>query len=225
MKTTLNKIRSQSPCADGWTKLLKNLGKTKADDEELSLAVILESNGLDDAIWCLRAVDGHAREIRLYAVECARMVQHLMSDRRSLDALDVAERHANGLATDSELAAAWAAAWAAARDAASDAARAAASDAASEAASDAARAAASDAARAAAWATDSELAAAWAAAWAAARAAASDAARAAARDAARDAARAAASDAARAAQANLLALMCVEIEFIEAARAALGDGK
>jgi hypothetical protein len=151
MKTTLNKIRAHSPCTDGWEKLLKNLGKTKADDEPLALTAILESNGIDDALWCLRAVDGHEREMRLFAVDCARSVQHLMTDKRSLDALDVAERFANGLATQTELAAAdaaWAAAWAAA-DAAADAAWAAAWDvgwAAARVAAWAAAAAAGDAA-------------------------------------------------------------------------------
>ena len=129
MKTTLNKIRVHSPCANGWEKLLKNLGKTRADDEPLALTTILESNGLDDALWCLRAVDGHEREMRLYAVECARSVQHLMTDKRSLDAIDVAERFANGKATQQELNAAWGAAWGAARAAAGGAARAAAGDA------------------------------------------------------------------------------------------------
>jgi len=122
MNTTLNKIRSKSPCADGWAKLLKHLGKPQADDEPLSLITILDSNGLDDALWCLQAVDGHDREIRLYAVWCARQVQHLMTDKRSLDAIDVAERFANGLATENELDIAWAAARAAAGDAAWDAA-------------------------------------------------------------------------------------------------------
>ncbi len=142
--TTLNKIRAHGPCTDGWAKLLRHLGKTQADDEPLALATILNSNGLDDALWCLRAVDGHQREMRLYAVWCARQVQHLITDPRSLAALDVAERHANGEATDEELLdAAWDAAWAAARDAAWDAAR--------DAAWDAAWAAARDAAWAAAW--------------------------------------------------------------------------
>ncbi|MFN8757610.1 MAG: hypothetical protein ACK5XA_02270, partial [Tagaea sp.] len=130
-------------CADGWQKLLRHLGKTQADDEPLSIVTVLDSSGLDDALWCLRAVTGHDREIRLYAVWCARQVQHLMTDPRSLAALDVAERHAKGLATDDELAAAWtaagAAAWAAAGAAwdAWDAARAAARAAAWDAARDA----------------------------------------------------------------------------------------
>jgi len=135
--TTLNKIRSHYPCRDGWAKLLTHLNKTKADDEPLALATVLGSNGLDDALWCLRSCAGIDREARLYAVWCARQVQHLLTDPCSLAALDVAERHANGEATDAELAAASDAAWAAARDAAMGAAWAAAWAAAWDAARDA----------------------------------------------------------------------------------------
>lgn len=122
MKTTLNAIRKHRPCSGGWTKLLAYLGKNKADDEPLAITTILDSNGLADALWCLRAVTGHDREIRLYAVWCARQVQRLMTDRRSIAALDVAERYANNLATEHDLSAAWDAAREAARDAAGDAA-------------------------------------------------------------------------------------------------------
>lgn len=101
--TTLNRIREHTPCKDGWETLLRHLGKTQADDEPLPLVTILESNGLDDVLWCLRAVEGHDREMRLYAVACARRVQHLMKDHRSINALDVAERYAEGQATDKEL--------------------------------------------------------------------------------------------------------------------------
>jgi hypothetical protein len=169
MYTTLNQIESHNPCTRGWRTLLKALGKTRADDEAISMAFILQSNGLDDALWALRCLEGADREIRLFTVDCARQMQHLMTDPRSLAALDVAERFAKGLATSEELDAARDAAWDAA-DASWDAA-------------DAARAAAWDAADAA-WAAarDAARAAARAAAWAAARAAA---------DAARDAADAA----------------------------------
>jgi len=172
--TTLNAIREHSPCKSGLRKLLAHLGKTKADDEPLPLVTILDSNGLDDALWCLRTIGPeHDRTCRLFAVWCARQVQHLMRDPRSIAAIDVAERHANGVATDDDLYAAWDAAGAAAWDAAGDA------------AADAARAAAWAAARAAAWdaAADAALAGELAAARAAARDAAADAARATARDA------------------------------------------
>ncbi len=104
-------------------------------------------------------------QLRLFAVRCARRVQHLMTDPRSVAALDVAERYAKGGATDDELSAALAAAWAA-RDA-SWAARAEAS-----AARDAASAAARAVARAEVWAAeaaarDAASAASWAASWAA----------------------------------------------------------
>ena len=195
MITTLNKIRASKPCASGWTKLLKHLNKIKADDEPLSIATILDSNGLADALWCLRAVEGRDREIRLFAVWCARQVQHLMTDPRSLAALDVAERFANGEAGDAELIAArdaaWAAEGAAAGDAAGNAARAAAG-AAGNVARDAAWAA-GNAAKDAAW--DAAETAAWDAAW----------------DAAWNAA-GVARDAVREAQAARLREVCAEIE-------------
>ena len=136
-------------------------------------------------------------ELRLFACWSVRQIWHLVTDERSRRAVEVAERHALGQATDQELAAARDAAWAAARDAARDAARNAARDAAWAAAWAAARNAARDAAWAAA--RDAARDAAWAAAWAAARNAARNAAWAAAWAAARNAARNAAWAAARAA--------------------------
>lgn len=122
MQTTLRKIRAAGPCGMrledgqrvGYLKLRHHLGKGHGDDTPIDITTILDSNGLDDALWCLRAVDGHAREMRLYAVWCARQVQSLLEDPRSLTALDVAERYANGAASNDELAAARAAARAAA---------------------------------------------------------------------------------------------------------------
>ena len=160
--TTLNKIAEHDPCEDSWEKALRILGKTEADDEPIAMADILEQMGLDDALFCLRSLPEYDREWRLFAVWCVRQVEHLLTDQRSKDALDVAERYANGEATKDELLAAREAARAAAR----------------EAAWAAARAAAGAAARAAAWA------AAGAAALAAAGAAAREAAGAAAREAA-----------------------------------------
>jgi hypothetical protein len=206
--TTLERIRAHSPCTSGWKNLLVHLGKTTDDAQPLALVTILDSNGIDDTLWCLRAEPQHASIWRLYAVRCARRVQHLMEDPHSLAALDVAERYAAGMATDAELSAAGGAARAAAGAAAGGAARAAAGAAARAAAWDAAGAAAWDAAGAAAGAAARDAAgaaagaAAWDAAGAAAGAAAWDAARAAAWDAAGAAAWDAAGAAAGAAQAD-----------------------
>ena len=46
-------------------------------------------------------------QLRLLAARCVRRVARLMTDPLSISALDVAERHAKGEATDEELAAAW----------------------------------------------------------------------------------------------------------------------
>ena len=193
--TTLNKIRSHSPCEDGYKKLCKSLGGIRkyGKDTPITIRQIVESNGLDDALWTLRTMPEHNNRWRLLAVRYARTVQHLMADPRSLAAMDVAERHARGLAEDAELTAASNAAWAAALDAARAAGAADAALAASNAAWAAARAAsnaawaASNAAWAALDAADAARAvagAAWDAAWAVAWAAwdAADAAGAAARD-------------------------------------------
>ena len=138
--------------------------KLRADNEPLPLVTILNINGLDDALFALRCVDDTS-QVRRYRVWCARQVQHLMTDPRSLTALDVAERYANGQATDDELAAALVAARAAANDAVMAAERAAARAAAWGAASVASRDAAWAAACDAAWAAASD------ATWVAARAA------------------------------------------------------
>jgi hypothetical protein len=105
-ETTLRKIRNKWPCNNGWSKLLKYLGKTKPDDEPVSLSDVLDSNGLNDAVWCLRACDNIDRDAGLFAVWCARQVKHRIIDKSMSDAIDVAERYALGTATLEELRAA-----------------------------------------------------------------------------------------------------------------------
>ena len=168
---TLKDLRSANACFEGYNKVVRVLqGRefTPEDaglkhylrfkhSESIDLLSILESNGLDDTLWAFRCVKDKDREIRLYTVWCARQVEHFMTDERSKNAILVAEKYANGGASDEELEEARDAAYAAASDAASDAASAA-SDAASDAyaASDAAYAAyaASDASDAASAASD-----------------------------------------------------------------------
>ena len=101
------------------------------------------------------------KELRLFAVFCARQVQHLMTDSRSIEAIDVAEKYAQDKASDDELAAARSAARSATTAAANAATTAA------DAAAWAATAAADAAYAAARAAADAAAAAADAAAWAA----------------------------------------------------------
>ena len=162
LTTTFRLLRKHDACVERY-KVLRDALRGRGDNEPITLIEILDSNGLDDALWALCAVPEEQtaerdRLTRLFACWCVRQVWHLLTDERSRHAVEVAERYVAGNATDVELAAARDAAWAAAR-----------------AANAAARAAARYAARAAAWG------AAWAAARAAADAAAWGAARAAAR--------------------------------------------
>ena len=125
LTTTLNRIWAANPCKEGKKKALQAAGKTAPDDEPITYAQIVEAVGSDEALWCCRAEPQHSRLWRLFAVWCARRVQPADADPRSITALDVAERHANGEASDGELAVARVAAWAAADAAAADAAAAA----------------------------------------------------------------------------------------------------
>ena len=170
-KLTLKQLRDADACIEGYNKLVCHLSGKEFDAEKethirfahkesISILTILESNGIDDALWALRCLENHDRDLRLFAVWCARKVEHLSHDERVKNCNDVAEKFANKKSTNEELEAAWAAAWAAARAAAGEA---------SAAARAAAGAAAWAAAEAAAWAA--ARAAAGAAAWAAAGAA------------------------------------------------------
>ena len=191
--TTLAAIRAASPCEPGWKKLLAALGKAKADNEPLDLLTVLNSNGLDDALWVMSFAMPDARLARHFQAWCAEQVLHIFEavrpdDRRVRDQIEMLRRDD---ATKAE------------RDAARDAARTAAWDAAWDAARTAARDASRDAARTAAW--DAARTAARDAAWASARTAA--------RASARDAAEAAeaAEDAARTAQESRLRKMLNEV--------------
>ena len=166
IKLALNDIKSHSPCKNGWEKLLKSLGKTKADDTLVTFSYIAENNSVSDALWCLRCIDTvkHKKEIALLMYDISNSVLHLTNDKRVKSIKDFANDKITAeqlrsaadvvLAADAALAAADAA------------------DAAVWAAADAAVWAAADAA---VWAADAADAAVWAAAdaavWAAADAA------------------------------------------------------
>lgn len=72
----------------------------------------------DDKLWAAtREGILDDRTLRLFACKCVREVWHLLTDERSRNAVEVAERYAKGQSTDDELKSARAAAVAAARDA------------------------------------------------------------------------------------------------------------
>lgn len=103
---TLRQIIEAHPCYDPVARFgLEEM------DQPIPFKKIVSMAGVEDAIWCFAvALVGHEDLKRHFAVDCAERVRHLMQDPRSLEALEVARRHALGQATDEELATAGAAA-------------------------------------------------------------------------------------------------------------------
>ena len=119
---SLKQILAANPCQSGWAKVLHARGKMTngqlqecldnehvpmsfsklADDEQFPMSSIIESNSFNDCVWTFRCVNAKELQIK-FAVWCARQVQYLMKDQRSIDALDVVWRYSDGLVTDEEL--------------------------------------------------------------------------------------------------------------------------
>jgi len=150
--TSFRLLHDAGACKERYRFLAKALGGIKAygRDTPITLLQILNINGLDDALWAVRACPDSDTFARLLACDYAEHVLHIFEakypdDYRPREAIAVSRRYARGEATDAELSAAWYAAWAA-----GDAARAA-WYAAGDAARGAAWYAARDAARGDAW--------------------------------------------------------------------------
>lgn len=109
LTTTLNAIGT-SPAR--MEKLLSHLGKTEADDEPVTLAEILRSNGLLYAVWCLRTQT--ASVAAEFAERCAQRVAHLENSNAKA-AAHAAAHAANATTTSAAAAAAYYAAAYAAR--------------------------------------------------------------------------------------------------------------
>ena len=86
LTTTLNKIRACSPCASGWQTLLKHVGKDFDPDAEINLLTILESNGVADMLWTLRATDQDSKRVASQlAIEFAATTLPIFEKRRPND--------------------------------------------------------------------------------------------------------------------------------------------
>ena len=61
--TTLNLLREHGACKYGYEKLLQTVGLNYDKDKPIDLITVLDSNGLFDAIWCLRATTDSAKSV------------------------------------------------------------------------------------------------------------------------------------------------------------------
>ena len=77
LTTTLNLLRAHNACASRYAHLAAELGADYGDDTPIPLLRILDANGLDDALWALRAcepADERDRFARLLACDFAEHV-------------------------------------------------------------------------------------------------------------------------------------------------------
>lgn len=190
LTTTLNLLRKSGSCTSEYKTLIRALGAGYPHEKPIDLLTILNTNGLEDALWVMCATTENCNIVaRLIAADFAELAlpnwQKYSKDKRPALAIKAARDFAEGRISQQERDAAG--------DAAREAGREAARNASNDGASNAVRDAARDAASSAAWAAgrDAAKTATWAAAKTAARSAEGAAARsvesAAARDAAWDA--------------------------------------
>ena len=154
LTTTLDLLQKAGACTRGYKKLVAALGVDYPHEKPIDLLTILNTNGLDDALWALGATAENCDMIaRLVAADFAEQVlpiwQKYSKDERPALAIQAARDFAHGRISREKRDAALAAALAAARAEARDEAR--------DAALYAARAAALDAVGAAALAKQREI--------------------------------------------------------------------
>ena len=94
--TTLRLLREQNACSGGLSTLIASLPAKHSESEEISLAHILKSNGLEHAVWALRATTVDARKIAArMAIDFAYQVldkfeKRFPEDKRPRTALETA---------------------------------------------------------------------------------------------------------------------------------------
>jgi len=76
MKTTFKRIKEFNPCKEGWQKLI-GYYKPEAFEEFVSIEEIIKSNGIKDALWALRCLEGEENRCKI-ALLCADIVQSVL---------------------------------------------------------------------------------------------------------------------------------------------------
>ena len=109
LHTTLKLCKEHDACATGFEKLKSSLNKDHSDTDLIPLTHVLESNGLCDAVWALRAtVEDSDYVSREFAIFRARQVLSFYEarypdDARVRDCICAAERYNNKEITLDEL--------------------------------------------------------------------------------------------------------------------------
>ena len=115
--TNLKLLRHQSACSNGISTLIASLPSNHSKEKLISLSHILKSNGLEHAIWAMRATTTDSRKIAAFmAIDFARQTlsnfeKEFPEDKRPRIALEMATAFLHGKLTLKEIkSAAWSAA-------------------------------------------------------------------------------------------------------------------
>ena len=110
MQTTFRRLEEAGACKERYLFLAKNLGGIKkyGKDTPITLKQILDINGLDDALWALRACNDAEKFSRLLACDYAERVLSIWEaqypeDDRPRKAIEVSRKYAMGEATEEDL--------------------------------------------------------------------------------------------------------------------------
>ena len=111
LQVTFNSLKKHNACQDGYGRLSKALGGDEIYglDTPINVLTILKRNGLEDAIWALRAtLQSSDKVCRLFAADCAESVLHIFEekypdDMRPRNAIQAARDFANGVICWDEL--------------------------------------------------------------------------------------------------------------------------
>ena len=94
LTTTLDEIKKHHPCNanpddnrdSGWNKLIDYLGHDWPRDKEINLLTILDSNGVGDCLWALRATMQESKLISVkMSIEFAKRVLHIFEKKYTYD--------------------------------------------------------------------------------------------------------------------------------------------
>jgi hypothetical protein len=101
---TLQQIRDQEPCRDGWKTLLASLGYAGGNyppDRRVSLGDVAKSNNAADALWCVHCLDWSGVAVRRAVISSAvlpavkRAAKHTQ-DARVAESIAIIERWCSG---------------------------------------------------------------------------------------------------------------------------------
>jgi hypothetical protein len=79
IQLTLNQLRAAEPCKEGWRAALKGRRKRKADDAPFALVELIQSNGIRETLWAIKAVQDQDFELRRLAQIAAECIAHRCS--------------------------------------------------------------------------------------------------------------------------------------------------